>query len=341
MRPLFTLTILASLAIGSCSCKAADTAALAKRLHHAAELSSLDDAALKAWHLKLSVQLYDAKGNPSEQGTIEEWWTPEKDKRVYDTPSYKATEIRDGKAVYRTKGQPTVPFLLNEARDFVVHPVAVSEVIDHSDLNFQVQSFGKVQLDCILLTQRGSGSASDLAGRVPTYCLEPGVDQLRAFWLDPEVSARSSTARFQERQVGVSNSISIYGAKAISEHVEMLDSKAFDESVFTPGSDVDERSADAVWVSSGVAIIKRLKSVAPTYPVSAKYWHISGSVMLIVTIGTDGHIIDTEVVGSPDHSLSESAAEAVKQWVYTPYLVNGIAVKMRTTTTIHYKLAPR
>jgi len=95
---------------------AEDSSALAKRLHNAAEASSLDDPALKPWHLKLDVQLYDAKGKPSEQGTIEEWWSPDADKRVYATPSYSATEILDKQGMHRTTGRAAPPYLLDAIR---------------------------------------------------------------------------------------------------------------------------------------------------------------------------------------------------------------------------------
>jgi hypothetical protein len=60
----------------SCLCRAfaADSADIAERLHHVEALNRIDDASVHPWHLKLSFQLVDAKGHPSEQGTIEEWW---------------------------------------------------------------------------------------------------------------------------------------------------------------------------------------------------------------------------------------------------------------------------
>jgi len=333
---LWTWVLTASLAAGSSHAVAANSAELAKRLHNAADMSSLDDPALKPWHLKLDVQLYDDKGQPSEKGTIEEWWTPEKDKRIYDTPSYKATEVMDSKSVYRTKGQPTVPFLLNEARNFVVHPVATDEVIDKSDLEQQTLSFGKVKLDCVMLYKKGKRAIDVPPGGVSTFCLESGTDQLRVSWLDPEVSTRHGIGLFQGRRVGVDDSISIYGVKVVSGHVEILDSETFDSSVFAVDSDLEDRPDDPVWVSAGRANAKKLGGVPPKYPMSAKDGHVSGAVMLIATIGTDGHVIRTDIVGNPDRSLAESAVESVKQWVYAPYIVNGAAVKIKTVITIHY-----
>ena len=337
MRSFVKWTVATFIAVAPITCVAADQAAFMQRLHNASESTSIDDPALKPWHLKLEVQLYDLKGNVSEKGTIEEWWTPEKDKRVFDTPSYKATEIRKGDSTFRTIGQPTVPFLLNQSLDFVVHPVVRKKAIDESYLELKTEAFGKVMLDCIQLHKNGDTSSSVPVGTHPTFCLDTGGgDQLRISWLDPEVLTRNGIGLFQERKVGVETSITLCRVKAISAHIEVLDSKAFDSSIFTPDNNMEDRSEDPVWVTGDPAINKLTRKVAPLYPAEAKAGHISGSVMLLLTIATDGHVTDVSVVGNPDHSLAQSAMTAVKQWVYTPYLVNGVAVKVRTTFTVHY-----
>ena len=337
MSSFVTWTVAACIALAPIACVAADDAALVERLHNAAESTSIDDPGLKPWHLKLDVQLYDFKGNASEKGTIEEWWAPGRDKRVFDMPSYRATEIRSGNSTFRTIGQPTVPYLLNESLEFVIHPVVPRKAIDESDLELKTESFGKVKLDCILLHKHGANSGSIPVGAVPTFCLDTGgVDQLRISWLDPEVLTRNGIGLFQERRVGVETSITLYRVKAISAHVEVLESKAFDPSIFTPDNGLEDRSDDPIWVTAGSTINTAIRKVAPVYPNDAKAAHISGSVMLLLTIATDGHVSDVSVVGNPDHSLAQSAMTAVEQWVYTPYLVNGVAVKVRTTFTVHY-----
>jgi len=263
----------------------ADKAALVQRLHNAAESSSIDDPALKPWHLKLSVQLYDQKGNPSERGTIEEWWTSDAYKRTYAVPSYSATEISVHDSVYRSKGQPTVPYLLDAALRLVVHPIMAGETVDNSVLKMQTQSFGKLDLDCIILSQRGHTPIPLFPGAVPTYCLDPGMDQLRLSWLDPEVSAIGKVALFQGRRVGVVSSISIYGAKAISLHVDELEEKSFESSIFDRSSGLDDRSDDPVWVnSSAIANSVVRKIMPPTYPFLAQAHGISGTVMLVATL---------------------------------------------------------
>jgi hypothetical protein len=102
---------------------AQDSAALAEKLRRAIVLNSIDDADMKPWHLKLRFQLFDAKGTPTEDGTIEEWWAgPSMYKTVYTSPSYTSTEIRTKDGLYRSKGASAVPSLLELVVKQVAHP---------------------------------------------------------------------------------------------------------------------------------------------------------------------------------------------------------------------------
>lgn len=314
---------------------AADTVALAKRLHNAAEASSIDDPSLKPWHLKMNVQLYDAKGNPSEQGTIEEWRTSDASKRVYTTPSYTATEISTGKSLYRTKGQPPAPYLLDAALRFAVHPEAPVETIDKSHLKMKVETFGTTSLDCITMTQ-ADYLPYPLPGQVPTSCLDPDMDQLRVSWYAPQVATRTRTALFQGRRVGVTGIISIYGVKAISQQVDELKEASFDSQMFVPSSDLEERSDDPVWVSTEAVANTAVRKIVPPMPPFIPNLQLPVTVMVAATIGKDGHIITADILASPNPKLSEAAVETIRQWVYRPYLVNGIAVKIKTALRIHY-----
>ena len=54
-------------------------------------------------------------------------------------------------------------------------------------------------------------------------------------------------------------------------------------------------------------------------------------------IGTDGHVENLKVVSGPKE-LQQSAMDAVRQWVYKPYLLNGAPVDVITKVTVHYTL---
>ncbi len=92
-----------------------------------------------------------------------------------------------------------------------------------------------------------------------------------------------------------------------------------------------------VRVSSGVSEGLLLHRVQPAYPPLARAAHVSGTVQLQATIGRDGSIQNLRVIsGHP--MLAPAAVQAVKQWKYKPYLLNGEAVEVETTVTVNFNL---
>jgi TonB family protein len=90
-------------------------------------------------------------------------------------------------------------------------------------------------------------------------------------------------------------------------------------------------------VSQGVSQGLLLKKVAPTYPRNALFMHIEGVVELVATISKTGDISHVAVV-SGDPQLTRAASDAVKQWKYKPYMLNGQPVEIQTHVTINFKL---
>lgn len=222
MKWLWACGIAMGVTVGSSSAFAADTTELAKRLHEAASNSSIDDPALKPWHLKLTFQLLDKKGATAEEGTIEEWWSGENDKLVYTSPSYNATRLRRGGEIYWTESQPSAPYLLERLRDEVVHPLADNEIKDAVP-DLRVESFGKVKLDCIMMDHPIKHVAYPPLGLFPTYCLDQDKDRLRdTFRYGSENVSRNSIGTFQGRGVPVDVVISTDGRAVAKAHIATL-----------------------------------------------------------------------------------------------------------------------
>jgi TonB family protein len=80
-----------------------------------------------------------------------------------------------------------------------------------------------------------------------------------------------------------------------------------------------------------------ITKVQPTYPPEAKTARIQGSVVLKAVIGKDGHVDNLKVISGPS-KLQQSALDAVRQWVYKPYLVNGAPVEVETKISVIYSL---
>ncbi|MBI3476736.1 MAG: energy transducer TonB [Acidobacteria bacterium] len=93
-----------------------------------------------------------------------------------------------------------------------------------------------------------------------------------------------------------------------------------------------------VRVSTGVATGLLIKKVQPNYPPLARQARIQGSVVLQAEISKDGTIQNLQLIsGHP--MLAPAAIEAVKQWRYKPYLLNGEPVAVDTQVVVNFTLS--
>ena len=91
-------------------------------------------------------------------------------------------------------------------------------------------------------------------------------------------------------------------------------------------------------VASRVAEANLIHDVTPQYPPEAGRARIEGTVVLMAVIGTDGTVKDMRVEsGLP--ILAQAAIDAVKQWRYRPYTVNGEPVEVDSRITINFTLS--
>lgn len=80
-----------------------------------------------------------------------------------------------------------------------------------------------------------------------------------------------------------------------------------------------------------------IRRVEPTYPPMARAARIQGAVLLAAVIGKDGTITDLHTIsGHP--MLVRAAVDAVSQWRYRPYILNGEAIEVETQITVNFIL---
>ena len=93
-----------------------------------------------------------------------------------------------------------------------------------------------------------------------------------------------------------------------------------------------------VRVSQGVSQGLLVKKVQPAYPPLARQARIQGQVVLQAEISKDGSIENLRLIsGHP--MLAPAAIEAVKQWRYKPYMLNGEPVAVETTVMVNFTLS--
>src|SRR6185369_1573324 len=92
-----------------------------------------------------------------------------------------------------------------------------------------------------------------------------------------------------------------------------------------------------VRVGGKISEPKKTRNVAPTYPEIAKRARVQGTVILEATISPQGRVTDVKVLrGIP--MLDEAAMGAVRQWTYSPTLLNGVPVPVFMSVTVNFRL---
>jgi TonB family protein len=82
-----------------------------------------------------------------------------------------------------------------------------------------------------------------------------------------------------------------------------------------------------------------LKRVEPVYPPVAKAAKMQGPIYVDAIIGTDGSVRNATVTGgAPFPPLQDAALAAVRQWVYTPTMLNGAPVEVQLSVSVVFKL---
>ena len=129
--------------------------------------------------------------------------------------------------------------------------------------------------------------------------------------------------------------------KHMPEIPAQMEKAATDESLRTNGVVAPPPPATAsasILVSQEVSQGLLVKQVPPVYPPLARQARIHGTVVLRAIIAKDGSVENLELVsGHP--MLVNAAIDAVRQWQYKPYVLNGAAVEVQTTINVNFLLA--
>jgi protein TonB len=80
------------------------------------------------------------------------------------------------------------------------------------------------------------------------------------------------------------------------------------------------------------------RKVAPVYPLIAKTAGVEGMVVLDIVINTKGELTDMKVINGP-MMLARGAQDAVRQWRFKPYIVDGAPVEIESQIAMSFRLA--
>jgi TonB family protein len=302
----------------------------------AARMNNLADATGKPWHLKASFQLFDEQGTVTDEGTYEEFWAGrQKARRIFSGKIFSGTEFTTDKGEFRTSLQGEIPLLLVNARQNLLHPLPNEMTVEHTTYTAKPFETGSLKLTCI--TPSGAPGAS-------TFCLSTNEPILRIY-ANPYSSTQAlynRVLRFDGVTIAGDLKMIRNGKAVAALHVDVIESlNPTNEAAFTPPPDAKLIPIPLrVNISAGVAAGMIEYKVTPEYPEAAKDARISGTVVLQAVIGRDGRISALKVV-SGHQTLQQAALDAVRQWRYRPYLLNGDPVEVMTTINVIFSLGGR
>jgi TonB family protein len=101
-------------------------------------------------------------------------------------------------------------------------------------------------------------------------------------------------------------------------------------------SSLPKPSLATLRISQGVSQGLLIKRVQPKYPPAALAVRAQGAVLIEATINKEGNVTNLKVLKG-DPLLARAAVEAVRQWRYKPYYLDGDPVEIETQITVNFK----
>ena len=96
----------------------------------------------------------------------------------------------------------------------------------------------------------------------------------------------------------------------------------------------------AVRVGGNIRAPRKLVDVRPVYPPAMRDGGFEGVVPMDAQIGVDGRVTSVRVISAQVHpDLAKAAVDAVRQWRFSPTLLNGVAVEVLMSVAVQFSLA--
>ena len=304
---------------------------------HAA--SGLGDETLGPLYLRAHYKAYDAYGRPKVDGTLDYVSAgPHTSRMTFTEGATVISRWETSLGFYTVEGQAvTPPYPASLILGQILHPLGTTEADALTPASYGTETFGGVTVSCFTAaayTRMGATKPSDLK-RACTTLHRPllafrGGDY-NVFFQQPlafqhKVSAKKILVRDGADPV-LDIDVDLLRTPT-AEELKSIDPPS--AAVFHPAK---TQPAPASVTAGPIA-----KKTAPSYPRAAKERRIQGRVRLGALIGADGHIENLELRHSPDPELASAAEDAVKHWVYVPYLLNGKPVEIDTEIVITFTL---
>jgi TonB family protein len=327
-----------------------DTAILPKDRKAAWEMlraaSGLHGKQIKPWALIGHYKLSGPNGIVSVEGNIEiVWATPDRWRNTFIEDGISTTEWRTTNGTYTKMGKlDGLAYPRGMLLSVIEDPFVVSEISMKVPEFLKKEMILSTELSCFRNANLRLGGAG-IATPSPfvLFCAEPDRPILRIAEAGYAVFLNKIAlfqGQFVAREIvvrgdgGMTFQLDLDGlAVATVQQMQTLEPPKDSKLTGWISLPIDGHEDD----SSTPPLLHRTKVVPPQYPQSMKSQRIEGTVRLEAIVGVDGSLTVADVLHSPNPELTQSAEDAVRQWKYEPYFLNGKAVEVHIQIAIHFQ----
>ena len=153
----------------------------------------------------------------------------------------------------------------------------------------------------------------------------------------PQASPQTAASLFDEAKRLYEQGQFAEAMKMLERARELLRATAQDASIITDAPAAAAQEAGPIRVGGSISPPKKIRHVAPKYPPEALAAGAEGLVVIEALIATDGSVRDVRVISSVA-MLDGAAMDAVRQWQFTPTLLNGAPVEVVITASVNFAI---
>jgi hypothetical protein len=293
---------------------------VAEWLHKVSNLNGLQSADIQPWHIVITYDQFDEDGDNVHSGVVEELWAnPKKYKISYKSDILNQTDYATEQGLFRLGDQRWPNPAEMQVRTEIVDPFSYASKLRGVTSSSEENTFGTHTLQCVAFKKTGGISVSN------QYCFEKGSSVLRYVrgqgW---DQTAYNDIISFNARNVAQQVVVTNGGKPFLKLNVKTLEPiTQLDEKDFTPPDNAVSLIGKRV---TGVPR-QPVKMSFPEWPESLRQQHFI--IGLQIVIGKDGHVVNAQAVSGPPDAY-KSAENAVRKWIFEPYLVLGEPSEVET-----------
>ncbi len=308
---------------------------LASTVRRAIDLSTLDQAGTKPFHLKAHFALSrDPEKDPSHSGQIEVWWeSPRQWRRELQTPSFHQTMIQNGDQVWQSNDSDYFPDWLRQLAVAILRPVPFStdELLKRVGGGEVKHLFGQTNVSWEQDNQPGDQQVHgkgyiaihDAAGDI-FYTGGPGFGGLY-----------KDFKSFHDRSVARTVSS---GYEEVTAHVDTLEDLAPPSAGLFDGARIGASNhvLDTVFLTEDGLRANLVTPQSPTWP-AVQNGPFEGVVWTDVVLDASGKIREMHTPISDNPALISAADQYFRSLQFRPFLINGNPVQASGRVSIRFK----